>query len=605
MIRNFIHKFNSPAYQLVGETARKNWLLILLNLATNILSAGLEGITLGVIYLAVNNLTGNGQQQPATEQLSWLPFLKAMPPTQIFVVLIIVALALQTCLSLSNYCNQVSASLLSAKAQPYVTGKVFSRIMSFSYSCVSRYKVGDLVFFANDAALAVDRQITSANAVALGLSFSAMYLLIIVQLSVVLAGIAFMLTVIVALAQYKILPRLRKVVKEVTSTRVISAKYITESIQALRLLHTFGTQARTAKTAEKLLDKTQIQLQKRAYLLYLSAPILEIIPILALATLAIFAVLIEGNQATILPMLITFLLALQRLSVRLKGTATAATQFVDNSASMQRLNDILSSQNKEFERSGYLHFSSLTSDISFQNVSLSYSNDDQLALKNISFEIPRNQVTALVGESGAGKSSIVDLLLGIYTPTAGKILINSQNLQDYKLIEWRREIGVVSQDTFVFNASIEDNLRYGSPQAERSEVMKAAKLAHAHQFITALPDGYNTVVGERGYRLSGGQRQRLALARALVKQPEILILDEATSALDSESEKLIQQALQEFQRDRTVVVIAHRLSTIASADQILVLEKGSLVERGTHSDLLERGERYARYWQLQSRAVAA
>jgi ATP-binding cassette subfamily B protein/subfamily B ATP-binding cassette protein MsbA len=161
-------------------------------------------------------------------------------------------------------------------------------------------------------------------------------------------------------------------------------------------------------------------------------------------------------------------------------------------------------------------------------------------------------------------------------------------------------MGVVSQDTFIFNQPVIENIRYGKLEATETEVMEAAKDAQAHDFITALPHGYETVVGERGYRLSGGQRQRIALARAILKQPEVLILDEATSALDSYSERLVQQALAMFQQDRTVLVVAHRLSTITGADRILVLEQGEIVERGTHQELLSRGERYAHYWQLQA-----
>jgi ATP-binding cassette subfamily B protein/subfamily B ATP-binding cassette protein MsbA len=159
----------------------------------------------------------------------------------------------------------------------------------------------------------------------------------------------------------------------------------------------------------------------------------------------------------------------------------------------------------------------------------------------------------------------------------------------------------VSQDTFVFNDAIMNNIRYGKPEATEGEVIAAAQAAQAHDFIKALPQGYETVVGERGYRLSGGQRQRLALARAILKQPEVLILDEATSALDSQSERLVQQALAMFQEDRTVLVVAHRLSTIVNADQILVLEQGEIVERGTHQELLSRGGHYAHYWQLQGK----
>ncbi|NEO96144.1 MAG: ATP-binding cassette domain-containing protein, partial [Moorea sp. SIO3G5] len=338
---------------------------------------------------------------------------------------------------------------------------------------------------------------------------------------------------------------------------------------------------------------------------YLPEPILETLPMVALGILAVSAVLFEGGTATILPLLLTFLLALQRLSARLKGTSTTITFLVDNSARMVRLETILDQRDKVFEHSGTEQFTRLREDIEFKSVSLSYSNDDNLALNNLTFTLPRHQVTALVGESGAGKSSIIDLFIGLYQPTAGHILVNGRPLADYCLEDWRRQIGVVSQDTFIFNDSILENLRYGRPSASLDEVVEAAKAAQAHRFILALPDGYETVVGERGYKLSGGQRQRLALARALIKQPEILILDEATSALDSESEKLIQQALEQFQKERTVIVIAHRLSTIAEADQILVLERGEVVEHGTHKSLLHQGERYARYWKLQSSQVAA
>ncbi|MEO0934747.1 MAG: ATP-binding cassette domain-containing protein, partial [Cyanobacteria bacterium J06641_2] len=470
--------------------------------------------------------------------------------------------------------------------------------------CVSHYKVGDLVLFANDAAFAVDRQIDQLNKIIVGFSFSLVYLVVIVCLSPTLAVAAALLTLVVVFVQYKLIPKLRGVAKRVNATQVESAKYITESIQALRLLHTFGTQKPTVAAANQLLGKTQEQLQKRAFIFYLPEPILDTLPMVMLAILAVSAVLLKQGEAAILPMLLTFLLSLQRLSVRLKGTANTITQFVDNTARMLRLETILDGRDKEFEHSGVEPFTSLRGDIEFDEVSLSYSNDDILALRDLTFKIPHNRVTALVGESGAGKSSIVDLLIGLYQPTNGKIVVNGKALTDYRLQDWRRQVGVVSQDTFIFNNSILENLRYGRPEASRDEVIEATRAALAHEFILALPDGYETVVGERGYRLSGGQRQRLALARALIKQPEILILDEATSALDSESEKFIQKALDKFQKNRTVIVVAHRLSTIANADQILVLEKGQIMEQGTHNSLLQRGGRYARYWRLQSEKVA-
>ncbi|NEP67005.1 MAG: ABC transporter ATP-binding protein [Moorea sp. SIO3A2] len=580
-----------------------------MNLITNLVSAVLEGSTLGVIYLAVGYLTGTddpGTDTPTNPTIAQiLAKILPLPPEQMFLILIFGAVVLQIGLSLSNYLNKVSTAYLSAKAQPYVTGKVFERIMTFSYGCVSRYKVGDLVLFTNDAAFAVDQNITQFNNLVVSVSFSLVYLVIIVGLSPILAGAATVLILAVAYVQYKLIPRLRRVVKRVTASQVESAKYITQSIQALRLLHTFGTQPQTLTGANQILGKIEKQLKKRALVFYLPEPILETLPMVALGILAASAVLFEGGKATILPLLLTFLLALQRLSGRLRATSNTITAFVDNSARMARLETILDQRDKVFEHSGTEPFTRLREDIEFKSVSLSYTNDDNLALNNLTFTLPRHQVTALVGESGAGKSSIIDLFIGLYQPTAGHILVNGRPLADYCLEDWRQQIGVVSQDTFIFNDSILENLRYGRPSASLDEVVEAAKAAQAHKFILALPDRYETVVGERGYKLSGGQRQRLALARALIKQPEILILDEATSALDSESEKLIQQALEQFQKERTVIVVAHRLSTIAEADQILVLERGQLVEHGTHNSLLHQGERYARYWQLQSSQVAA
>jgi ATP-binding cassette subfamily B protein/subfamily B ATP-binding cassette protein MsbA len=209
-------------------------------------------------------------------------------------------------------------------------------------------------------------------------------------------------------------------------------------------------------------------------------------------------------------------------------------------------------------------------------------------------------MVALVGASGSGKSSIINLILGLYQPTAGQILLDGLALQAYDLASWRRMIGVVDQDTLIFSNSIADNIRFGKPTASDAEVIAAAKIANAHSFISESPQGYNTEVGDRGHRLSGGQRQRIAIARAVIHDPALLLFDEATSALDSQSERLIQESLEELRKERTLVIIAHRLSTIVKADEIIVLDSGQIVEQGTHQQLLAKGGRYAAMWQLQA-----
>jgi len=309
---------------------------------------------------------------------------------------------------------------------------------------------------------------------------------------------------------------------------------------------------------------------------------------------------LKREYSAILPALATFILSLNRLSAQVQGLTNNVNMLAQNSGQMMRLDTILQVQDKEFSRQGGEVFEGLKSYVSFEQVSLNYDGTSTPALSNLSFKLHKNSVTALVGESGAGKSSIADLLIGLYAPTAGQILVDGLDLQAYSWESWRSRLGVVSQDTFIFNQSILDNIRYSLPHATNTDVWEAARLAQADKFIQAMPQGYDTVVGERGYRLSGGQRQRIALARAILKKPEILILDEATSALDSQSERLVQEALNQFECDRTVLVIAHRLSTIIHADQIVVMEQGQVVEQGNHEELIALDGKYARYWSLQS-----
>jgi ABC-type multidrug transport system fused ATPase/permease subunit len=211
-------------------------------------------------------------------------------------------------------------------------------------------------------------------------------------------------------------------------------------------------------------------------------------------------------------------------------------------------------------------------------------------------------MTAIVGESGAGKSTVLDLILRLYDPTAGAILADGIPLPEYDQKAWRNLIGMVNQDIHIFNASIHQNIAFRRPDADREEVERAARIANAHEFILELPNGYDTVVGERGMRLSGGQRQRIAIARAVLHDAPILILDEATSELDSHIERKIQESIARLSSDRTIIAVAHRLSTISMADQILVLESGRLVEQGTHSELLDLSGIYASLWRIQSQS---
>jgi ABC-type transport system involved in Fe-S cluster assembly fused permease/ATPase subunit len=239
-------------------------------------------------------------------------------------------------------------------------------------------------------------------------------------------------------------------------------------------------------------------------------------------------------------------------------------------------------------------------DIRFEHVDFGYDADRQI-LFNVNFEIPAQHKVAVVGASGAGKSTLARLLFRFYDVSNGRILVDGDDVRDVTQASLRGAIGIVPQDTVLFNDTIYYNIAYGRPDATQGEVIQAAKHAHIHDFVASLPRGYDTIVGERGLKLSGGEKQRVAIARTILKNPRILVFDEATSALDSKTEKAIQAQLREVAADHTTLVIAHRLSTVMDADQILVMENGRIVERGTHTELLGRGAHYAHMWDLQQR----
>ena len=280
--------------------------------------------------------------------------------------------------------------------------------------------------------------------------------------------------------------------------------------------------------------------------------------------------------------------------------ANVGTQVADAFAGLDRIKELLATPTEDVEEAERQPLGQIRGAIAFEDVHFSYEKDVPV-LRGVSFTAEPGTTTALVGPSGSGKSTLVSLVMAFDRPQAGHILIDGRDLASISLKDFRATLGIVLQETFLFDGTVEDNIRFARPDASRSEVEKVSKVANADEFIRGFPDGYDSIVGERGIKLSGGQRQRIAIARAILANPRVLILDEATSSLDSESEALIQEGFKNLRRGRTTFVIAHRLSTIRSADQILVLEEGKIVERGNHESLLERGGRYRALYDQQYR----
>jgi ATP-binding cassette, subfamily B, bacterial MsbA len=372
-----------------------------------------------------------------------------------------------------------------------------------------------------------------------------------------------------------------------------------ETIAGIRIVKSFATEGYEERRFGEGSNKYARSSVRLTRLALLAQPITEIIGT-GIAVLVLWLgareVLVTGSMtgATLLAFLTLVLRLLQPLKQLSAMRATAQSSL----ASAERLFEILDSP-AEFQRdSGTRDHAAFDRDIRFDKVSFAY--EDAPVLSNIDLSVRKGQVIALVGPSGAGKSTLVDLIPRFYEPASGRILLDGVDTREIKLPALRALTGIVSQETVLFNDTVRNNIAYGAGDKYTEEQIEAAaKAGNAHQFIMELPQGYDTLLGERGTRLSGGQRQRLAIARALLSDPPILILDEATSALDTESERLVQEAVDRLLQGRTVFVIAHRLSTIAHADQIVFLDRGEIIERGTHAELLAKRGAYYRLYSMQ------
>ncbi|HEY9662620.1 MAG TPA: ABC transporter ATP-binding protein [Allocoleopsis sp.] len=318
----------------------------------------------------------------------------------------------------------------------------------------------------------------------------------------------------------------------------------------------------------------------------------------AFLVISVLIIALHTHRATV-PSLLVFLFMLYRLQPQVQILSNYRVTLRSLDSSVREIVSFLDCRDKPYPTLGHLPFRGLKQAIEFKTVGFQYNPGDRWALQNVSLTIPQGKVTALVGTSGAGKSTLVNLICRFYEPSIGKLYVDGLPLNHLNLVDWRSHIAIVNQEVHIFSSTIRDNIAYGAPHATEAEILAAAQQANAHEFISQLPKGYDTPVGDRGFRLSGGQRQRIALARAMLCNPDILILDEATNALDTISEHLIQEALDRFGRDRTVIVIAHRLSTIERADQIFVLDQGQVVEQGSLTALLHHNGLFAQLYRLQ------
>lgn len=606
----FLKKLTAAAFpgtalaRLIRQTARQAWPLLIAQLVCTVVLALSEGLTFAVIFQAARLLSG--ADTAAGLSLSGrleLPVFagNALPPSHQFGLLLASAVALQGLMSLARYASGVSAGWFAARCQRQVTPAIHRYLMSLSYPCASSYRIGDLVNRCTLAPVAVQVRLEEGALVLSNLLLVGVYMAVLLRLTPALSLVAVAMGLAIGLLQGQLRPRIRQASGQLAEVRREMASAITEDIQALRLLHSSAGIPAAEQRLERRADQQELRIRQLNRLVQLLEPVSDLQPVIAAALIGLLSWhLFAGQGGELVPNLVVLVLVLQRLNIRLARIAASHNKIEEFSGSIHLVEELLDPTDKQFRRLGGMRFQELRQGIRLEKVSLIYPQREQPALSAINLDIPAGSTVALVGASGSGKSSLVDLLVGLLSPSEGTILVDGLDLERIDLDSWQRRLGVVSQDVLLLNGSIRDNIAFSMPEAGRDAIRAAAEAADATTFIEALPEGYDTLIGERGFRLSGGQRQRLSLARALLKDPALLILDEATSALDSASEARIQAAVDRFARGHTVLTVAHRLSSVQHADLIVVLEAGRIVERGRHQQLLELGGRYAAQWARQA-----
>ena len=374
---------------------------------------------------------------------------------------------------------------------------------------------------------------------------------------------------------------------------------IIESFSGIKVVRAFGMEPREVEKFQIDNEKYLKVMKKNVKYVEITSPFLEVLGVISASFILWYggSQVLNGeiSQGTFL----AFIVALFMMYAPIRILFKIYTNVQAALAGAERVFDILD-EDVEKVWEGQDELQSFNERIEFKNVSFRYPSRNTMVLNDINLSVKKSEVIAIVGVSGAGKTTLVDLLFRFFDATSGSIIIDGRPIQEYKLTSLRRQLALVTQETFLFNDTIWNNIAFGCEQeVTREEILEAARAAHVDVFASKLDEGYDTILGERGVKLSGGQRQRISIARAILRNAPILVLDEATSALDSESEKLVQDALHNLMKDRTSFVIAHRLSTIKHADRIIVMDKGQIVESGTHEFLLKNSGLYQKYYEMQ------
>lgn len=482
--------------------------------------------------------------------------------------------------------------------------KMYDKILHLSLGYFSDERKGDLIARMSNDVMEIEWGIFQS----LEVMFREPFTVIIFLITMFIMSVKLSLFVLILLPVAGFLigiigSSLRKTSSKAMNQLGLLVSTIEETLGGLRIIKAFSAEKFSQKKFSNINNEHKRLMTNALRKRDLSSPMSEFLGAASFAIVLYFGgKLVFANENNLAPAsFIAFIAIFSQIIPPAKSFTDAYYNVQKGLASAERINKILDAEITIRDNERAVHISDFNHAIEYRNLSFAYVKGDQgWVLKNINLKIEKGKTIALVGQSGSGKTTLADLLPRFYDPDAGEILIDGENIKDYKLSDLRKLMGIVTQESILFNDTVFNNIVFGMPHAKEEDVIAAAKIANAHHFIMEMPDGYQTNIGDRGGKMSGGQRQRISIARAILKNPPILILDEATSALDTESERLVQDALINLMKNRTTLVIAHRLSTIQHADEIIVMQKGEIIERGKHNQLLLTNGVYKKLFDLQS-----
>ena len=567
----------------------------------SVLGAFAEGGTVGIIASFLQGLTN--PNEPAL-QTGWAWFdinvlaTEAAPAARIYRLsgLILVLIWLRAFFA---YSAQMASKTVTFNLVENLRERIFDQLQRVRLSFYTETRGSDLVSSATNDVNNV-QQIFNVFTIFLtqGTTLLA-YLAAMVLLSWQLTLASILLFGLMSAGISNLTGRVREISFEVPKANKQMVGALLSFINGIRTVHASGTQAYERQrffTATEAVRQAQLNLEGIAALVNPLVQAASATMLIAMVAITFNFLIVNGQMQA--SAVLTFLFALTRLTPFVSALNNAKTKFSSLQGSMHSVNELLREDNKPYLQDGIVEFAKLQRSIDLVGVDFGYLPDEPV-LHDITLSIKQGETTALVGSSGAGKTTLADLIPRFYDPTRGRVLVDGVDLRDLRINSFRKHLAIVSQDTFIFHDTVRANIAYGVESVTDDAIYEAARQANALDFIMDLPEQFETVLGDRGVRLSGGQRQRIAIARALLRNPSILILDEATSALDSVTERLIQDSLEKLSKGRTVIAIAHRLSTIASADKVVVLDKGRVVEQGSYQELLNRQGALWKYHKMQ------